>query len=135
MIALVEASPDVALRRRRLVALCSGLPEAVAERAGTQHLAFKVKKKIFAYYAYDHHGDGRIALLAKAPAGEQARLVGKSPRRFFVPPYVGAKGWVGFRLDTPAVDWKVVKGLVLAAYFMTAPVTLLRRLAAAVPAK
>ena len=47
----LDKSPDVSGRRKRLVALCQGLPEAIAERAGVQHLAFKVRKKIFAYYA------------------------------------------------------------------------------------
>jgi hypothetical protein len=121
MVRAVDASPDVAGRRRQLVALCRSLPEAEAERAGLQHLAFKVKKKIFAYYAYDHHGDGRIALLCKAPPGELERLVAENPTRYFVPPYVGPRGWVGLRLDTARVDWKAVKSLVLAAYFMTAP--------------
>jgi hypothetical protein len=121
MVRAVDASPDVAGRREQLVALCRSLPEAEAERAGLQHLAFKVKKKIFAYYAYDHHGDGRIALLCKAPPGEQARLVEGNPTRYFVPPYVGPRGWVGLRLDAARVDWAAVKNLVLAAYFMTAP--------------
>jgi hypothetical protein len=121
MLRVVDASPDIAGRRRQLVALCRALPEAEAERAGLQHLAFKIKKKIFAYYAYDHHGDGRIALLCKAPPGEQERLVEENPTRYFVPPYVGPRGWVALRLDAARVDWKVVKSLVLAAYFMTAP--------------
>ncbi len=116
-------SPDVPGRRERLVALCGTLPAAEAERAGAQHLAFKVSKKTFAYYVYDHHGDGRIALLCKAPPGEQGRLVGENPRAYFVPPYVGPKGWVGLRLDTPRVDWRAVKNLVFAAYFLTAPGT------------
>jgi hypothetical protein len=115
------ATPDVAGRRKRLVALCSALPEALAERCGVQHLAFKVRKRIFAYYTYDHHGDGRIAFLCKAPAGEQGRLIRESPSRYFFPPYVGAKGWVGLRLDTRAVDWTAVKNLAFAAYFLTAP--------------
>jgi hypothetical protein len=108
-------SPDVAGRRKRLVALGRSLPEASAERAGATHLAFKVRKKIFAYYLYDHHGDGRIALCAKAPPGEQARLVDTDPRRYFVPPYVG-----------PRLDWTAVKSLLLAAYAMTAPAGLWR---------
>jgi hypothetical protein len=119
-------SPDVAGRRKRLVALGRSLPEASAERAGATHLAFKVRKKIFAYYLYDHHGDGRIALCAKAPPGEQARLVDTDPRRYFVPPYVGPKGWVGMRLDLPRLDWTAVKSLLLAAYAMTAPAGLWR---------
>ena len=116
----LDNSPDVAGRRKRLVALCHGLPEAIAERAGVQHLAFKVSKKIFAYYAYDHHGDGRIALLCKAAPGEQSQLVDEDPVRYFVPPYVGPRGWVGLRLDSARVDWKAVKNLLSVAYVLTA---------------
>ena len=123
----LDKSPDVSGRRKRLVALCQGLPEAVAERAGVQHLAFKVRKKIFAYYVYDHHGDGRIALLCKAPPGEQSQLVEEDPERYFVPPYVGSRGWVGLRLDSPRVDWRAVKNLLSVAYVLTAPDKLRRR--------
>ena len=118
---LVPKEPRDTKRRERLVALCRRLPEASAERAGVEHLAFKVRKKIFAYYAYDHHGDGMIALLCKAPPGEQGRLVKEDPSRYFVPPYVGPRGWVGLRLDTPRIDWRQVKDLAYAAYFLTAP--------------
>ena len=131
----VDKSPDVAGRRKRLVALCSALPEAEVESVGAAHLAFKVRKKIFAYYAYDHHGDGRIALLCKAPPGEQGRLVAESPRRYFVPPYVGPKGWVGFRLDTPRVDWRTVRRLALMAYVLTAPDSLRKESARAAPGR
>lgn len=123
----MDKSPDVAGRRERLVALCRALPEAEAERTGAQHLAFKVRKRIFGYYVYDHHRDGRIALLCKAPPGEQSRLLEEDPHRYFLPPYVGPKGWVGFRLDTPRVDWKAVKNLVFVAYFLTAPDKLRKR--------
>ena len=117
----LDKSPDVAGRRKRLVALCQELPAATAERAGVQHLAFKVGKKIFAYYVYDHHGDGRIALLCKAPPGEQSQLVAEDPERYFVPPYVGPRGWVGLRVDSPRVDWTAVKNLLSVAYVLTAP--------------
>jgi hypothetical protein len=117
----LESSPDVAGRRKRLLALCQRLPEATTEPAGIQHLAFKVRKKIFAYYAYDHHGDGRIALWCKAPPGEQTQLVDEMPARYFVPPYVGPRGWVGVRLDSARVDWKAVKNLLSVAYILTAP--------------
>jgi hypothetical protein len=117
-------SPDAAGRRRRLVELCCGLPEAQAERAGATHIAFKVRKRIFAYYTYDHHGDGRIALWCKAPPGERDRLVQERPGRYFVPPYVGPKGWVALRLDTARVDWKAVKELAFVSYFLTAPPSL-----------
>jgi hypothetical protein len=124
MRAALGESPDVTRRRDRLVALCCALPEAEADRAGASHIAFKVRKKIFAYYTFDHHGDGRIALWCKAPPGEQARLLKESPSRYFAPPYVGPKGWVALRLDTPKVDWKAVENLAFAAYFLTAPATL-----------
>jgi predicted DNA-binding protein (MmcQ/YjbR family) len=116
-----DKSPDVSGRRKRLVALCQELPGATTERAGVQHLAFKVGKKIFAYYAYDHHGDGRIALLSKAPPGEQSQLVGEDPEQYFVPPYVGSRGWVGLRLDGPRIDWRAVKNLLTVAYVLTVP--------------
>jgi hypothetical protein len=131
MAGTLDKSPDVAGRRERLVALCQALPEGEAERAGVQHLAFKVRKKIFGYYVYDHHRDGRIALLCKAPPGEQSRLVAKDPNRYFVPPYVGPKGWVGLRLDSRRVDWKVVKDLVFVAYVLTASDTLRKQSAEA----
>jgi hypothetical protein len=47
--------------------------------------------------------------------------VKEDPSRYFVPPYVGPKGWVGLRLDTPRIDWRQVKDLAFAAYFLTAP--------------
>jgi hypothetical protein len=122
-----DDAPDTAGRRKRLVALCRSLPEASAERAGVDHLAFKVGKKIFAYYTYDHHGDGMIALLCKAPPGEQGRLVKENPGRYFVPPYVGPRGWVGLRLDTPRINWRDVKNLAFAGYFLTAPDSLRKR--------
>lgn len=121
MSAIPDDAPDTVGRRKRLVALCRGLPDVSAERAGVDHLSFKVGKKVFAYYTYDHHGDGMIAFLCKAPAGEQARLVKEDPTRYFVPPYVGPRGWVGVRLDGRTVNWREVKNLAYAAYFLTAP--------------
>jgi len=122
--AALDKSPDAAGRRDRLISLCCSLPEAEAERAGATHFAFKVRKKIFAYYAFNHHGDGVIALWCKAPPGEQDRLVHESPSRYFVPPYVGPKGWVALRLDTARVDWKAVKDLAFVSYFLTVPASL-----------
>ncbi len=128
-------SPDVTGRRKRLVALCCTLPEAEAERCGPQHLAFKVRRKNFAYYAHDHHGDGRIAFWCKAAPGEQGRLGSDHPDRYIVPPYVGPMGWLGLRLDTRAVDWSAVKDLAVAAYFLTAPDTLRREIGRVTSAK
>ncbi len=72
-------------------------------------------------------GDGRVSVWCKAPPGSQAVLVGADPGRFFVPPYVGHKGWVGMRLDD-APDWGEVAVLVTRSYRLIAP----KRLAALV---
>jgi phosphoribosylglycinamide formyltransferase-1 len=114
-------------RRKRLVEVARSLPDAVVEKAGADHLAFKVRKKIFGYYTFDHHGDGRIALWCKV-GGEQGRMVDESPERFFVPPYVGPRGWVGLRLDLPRVSWPEVAYLLRGSYRLTAPRTLAARL-------
>jgi hypothetical protein len=86
-----------------------------------------VREKMFAMYVDDHHGDGRRALWCKAPLGSQEILVDADPERFFVPPYVGVKGWVGISLDD-GVDWEEVAELARDAYRMTAPRRLLARL-------
>jgi hypothetical protein len=102
----------------------------VIERAGATHLSFKVRKKTFAYYLFDHHGDGIISLCCKAPPGEQGRLVEEDPRRFFVPAYLGPSGWLGVRLDLPRLNWSEIGYLLQTAYRMTAPKTLVSRLGA-----
>ena len=74
-------------------------------------------------FSHDHHGDGRTALWLNAEEGVQALLVQADPERFFVPPYVGPKGWVGVSLGG-SVDWKEVASLVEDAYRTTAPARL-----------
>lgn len=83
-------------RARRL---CLALPDTT-EKMSWGAPTFRVGKaqKIFAMFADDHHGDGRIALWIAAPAGKQAVLVGSEPTRYFRPPYVGPKGWLGLIL-------------------------------------
>jgi hypothetical protein len=81
-------------------------------------------KTTFVTYA-DHHHDDRLAFWCAAPIGTQEALVAADPRRFFRPPYVGHRGWLGVYLDVP-VDWEEVAELVTDAYRMVAP----RRLAA-----
>ena len=78
---------------------------------------FRVRGKIF---AMEKRGDGRISVWCKAPPGSQMVLVGADPDRFFVPPYVGPKGWIGMRLDRNP-DWKEVAALVTRSYRLIAP--------------
>jgi hypothetical protein len=107
----------------RLRAICLALPEAVEKEAWGDP-TFRVRDKIF---AMEKRGDGRCSLWCKAPAGSQMVLVGADPERFFVPPYVGHKGWVGVRLDCKP-DWDEVAELVKRSYRLIAP----KRLAALV---
>jgi hypothetical protein len=112
--------------RDRVRQLCLAYPEVVEEPSGIQS-NFRVRGKSLAYYMDNHHGDGRLALWCKAPAGAQAILVGSDPERYFVPPYVGHNGWVGLRLDRP-VDWSEVADLIDDAYRLVAPRRLLAQL-------
>ena len=107
----------------RLSAVCLALPEAVCERKG-DHASFSIRKKVFAYFLNNHHGDGRLAIWCKAPPGAQADLVEADSSRFFVPPYVGPSGWIGVRLEGKA-DWDAVASCLQEGYRMTAPKRLL----------
>ena len=117
-------------RRQRLVKICKSLPEAGVEVAGDTHLAFRIRKKTFGYYLFDHHGDGKIALCCKSTLNEQRRLVREDAESFFVPFYLGSKGWISVRLDLPEVDWEMITELLRRAYQEIAP----RKLAALVDA-
>jgi len=95
-------------------------PGSTVEKTG-DHLAFRVRKKIFAYYLFDHHEDGMIAFCCKSTLAELQRLIRDDPETFFKPPYVGPRGWVGVRIDLDNVDWDTVRELALRAYQETAP--------------
>lgn len=115
-------------RRERLVEICGELPETSYEERGVGHIAFLVRKKIFAYYLFDHHDDGLIAFCCKSTLAEQRRLVRDDPESFFVPAYLGPRGWVAIRLDLDEVDWSTVNDLAKRAFQSIAP----RKLAALV---
>ena|ERR1051326_863505 len=108
---------------RRLVTLtkiCLGLPEAVRECHG-RHAAFLVRKKTFAYYMDDHHGDGIVSVSCKTIPGDHKVLAASNPRKFYLPAYIGPRGWVALRLDIGAIDWKEVAELVTVSYRLVAP--------------
>ncbi|MDP9138581.1 MAG: MmcQ/YjbR family DNA-binding protein [Pseudomonadota bacterium] len=107
----------------RLRGICLALPEA-AEKEAWGDPTFRVRDKIF---AMEKRGDGRISVWLKAPEGSQMVLVGADPERFFVPPYVGDKGWIGVRLDRKP-DWGELATLIKRSYRLIAP----KRLAALV---
>jgi predicted DNA-binding protein (MmcQ/YjbR family) len=114
-------------RRDELHAICLALPEASC-RDG-QHLRLTVRGRTFGYYLNDHHGDGIVAFSAKVGPGENDLLARLLPTRFYIPPYLGPRGWVALRLDLPEIDWDEVAELVLTSYRLVAPKSLAKRAA------
>jgi predicted DNA-binding protein (MmcQ/YjbR family) len=107
--------------------ICAAWPEVTMERSDS-HATFRVRKKVFAYFLDNHHVDGIVSVCAKTELGENRDLARQDPERFYLPAYIGPRGWVGLRLDTRSVDWSEVAGLMLSSYRLVAP----KKLAAAV---
>ena len=102
----------------RLRALCLSLPEATEKLSHGEPTWFV--GKVFVMFAGRHHDD-RVAFWCAAPPGVQEALVGSDPERFFRPPYVGGRGWLGVYLDVPGVDWEEIAEIVADAYREVAP--------------
>jgi predicted DNA-binding protein (MmcQ/YjbR family) len=98
---------------------CLWLPEA-EEFLSHGSPNFRVRGKTFATYVVNHHGDGRVALWLTAPPGSQELHVRAEPKHYFIPPYVGPKGWLGVILDR-GVDWQQVLTLIREGYEKVAP--------------
>jgi predicted DNA-binding protein (MmcQ/YjbR family) len=107
-------------RLTRFTKICLSLPEATREDKG-QHAAFLVRKKIFAYYLNDHHGDGIVAVTCKVLPGDNTALSAANPERFYMPAYIGSRGWVALRLDIGEIDWDEVSELAIGSYQLVAP--------------
>ncbi|MBB5806063.1 hypothetical protein F4560_005831 [Saccharothrix ecbatanensis] len=110
----------------RLRELCMGLPEATERPSHGEPAWFVRDKKLFVMFA-DHHHDDRLAFWCAAPPGVQEALVGSEPERYFRPPYVGHRGWLGVYLDVD-VDWDAVTEVVRDAYRQVAPKRLVAQL-------
>jgi len=103
--------------------VCLTLPET-SERLSHGAPTFFVRdKRAFLMVLTDHHGDGRFAIWCAAGEGVQQLLVGADPERFFVPPYVGHRGWLGVRLDR-GLDPDELAGFAEDAYVEVAPTSL-----------
>ena len=111
-----EADVDAALAAVRRI--CLDLPEATEKLSHSSPTFFV--RRTFVMFHDDHHGDGRLAIWCAAPDGAQALMVESEPERFFVPPDVGHRGWLGVRLDVD-VDWDEVAAIVEDAYRTVAP--------------
>ncbi|GAB2956893.1 MmcQ/YjbR family DNA-binding protein [Amycolatopsis acidiphila] len=106
--------------------LCLALPETTERPSHGEPAWFVRDKKTFVMFA-DHHHDDRLAFWCAAPPGAQEELVAEEPERFFRPPYVGRRGWLGVWLDVP-VDWAEIRAIVTDAYRVVAPKKLVAEL-------
>src|SRR6186997_806086 len=98
----------------RLRAICLALPDST-EKIAWGEPTWRVRGKLFAQLDDHHHGADHLAVWLPAPLGEQEVMVFTDPARFFRPPYVGPRGWVGVVLDTHP-EWDMVERLVREAY-------------------
>ena len=100
--------------------ICLSLPET--ERSDLNgHADFRVCGRVFAYFLNNHHGDGIISVCCKSALGENVDRAAREPKRFYLPPYIGPRGWFGLRLDGEAIDWSEVRNLVDLSYRLAAP--------------
>jgi phosphoribosylglycinamide formyltransferase-1 len=107
-------------RLSRLTAIAFALPEAQRQIYGS-HAQFLVRKKTFAYFLDNHHGDGIVAVTCKVLPGENKALVEAQPDRFYLPAYIASRGWVALRLDRGKIDWGEVKELMRVSYETVSP--------------
>jgi hypothetical protein len=122
--------PGAATRKavlERLRTVCLALPETTERLSHGSPSFFVRDKKCFLMLLDDHHGDGRFAIWCAAPAGDQRLLADADEAKFFVPPYVGHRGWLGVRLND-GVDWEELTGIVEDAYCTIAPQKLVAEL-------
>lgn len=104
----------------RLRTITMSLPE-VTERLSHGEPTWFVKDKRSFVMMSDHHHDDRVGFWCAAPVGVQAEQVESEPERFFRPPYVGTRGWLGVYLDVADIDWDEIRAIVTDAYRVIAP--------------
>jgi phosphoribosylglycinamide formyltransferase-1 len=113
-------SPSEDRRLTRLSKVCLALPEVSREIHG-EHASFLVRKKTFVYFMSNHHGDGIVSVSCKVFPGDNTALAASQPKRFYLPAYIGPRGWVALRLDVGEIDWAEVAELIAGSYILTAP--------------
>src|SRR5579862_2046629 len=110
-------------RLARVTEIVLNLPEVERSQYG-DHFTFSVRSKKVLYYLDNHHGDGIVGINVKVGVGENAALIASDGGKFYMPAYIGVRGWVGYRLDTGSVDWEEVRELITDSYLMVAPKSL-----------
>ena len=122
--------PSEDARLTRITEIALALPESTRQIYGS-HAQFLIRKKTFAYFLDNHHGDGIVGVTCKVLPGDNHALVESQPAKFYLPAYVASRGWVALRLDSGKIDWTEVKELLIGSYLLIAP----KRLAARVKAE
>lgn len=107
-------------RLKRLTEIALALPDTTRQIYGS-HAQFLVRKKTFAYFLDNHHGDGIVAVTGKVLPGDNKALAEAQPKRFYLPAYIASRGWVALRLDVGKIDWDEVAELVRGSYVLIAP--------------
>ena len=107
-------------RLTRLTKIALAFPEVKRELHGS-HATFLIRKKPFAYFLDNHHGDGIVGFTCKVLPGENNSLIAAQPDRFYPPAYLASRGWVALRLDRGTIDWNEVRELLLGSYALVAP--------------
>lgn len=116
----MKARPKEDARLAKMTKICLALPESTRQMMG-RHAGFYVRKKTFAYFLNDHHGDGIVGITCKVLPGDNTVLIASNPGKFYMPAYVGSRGWVGLRLDVGEIDWEEIEELVTHSYLLIAP--------------
>lgn len=91
-----SAKGDEAIDRVRRI--CLALP-GTWEKISHGEPTWFVGKKVFAMFSNNHHNDGHLAVTMPAAIGIQQMLIKKSPQKFYSPPYVGCRGWIGIEVN------------------------------------
>ena len=111
-----DSNPTIAKLRE----ICLAFPDAFEKEAWGECTFRVAGGSMFAMTDNNHHGSGHCAVWVKAPAMVQEILVNSDPKRFFIPPYMGKKGWVGVRIDYK-VKWDQTAAILKDGYLMSAP--------------
>lgn len=107
-------------RVKRLAKICSSLRE-VESRVHTDFIDYRVRTKLFAYFLFGHDPDGITSICVKCDPGENVNRASSDPDLYYLPPYIGKKGWFGIRVDRAAIDWKDIEEAVRHSYRLAAP--------------
>jgi predicted DNA-binding protein (MmcQ/YjbR family) len=110
-------------RLARLTKLCLALPDARREIL-RDHARFTVRNRTFAYFLNNHHGDGIVSVTCKVDRSDMPAFLERDSTRFYVPDYIGPRGWIALCLDVKPVDWTEVDTLVRGSYARVAPTKL-----------